>query len=138
MQLFFVDDKRSITATFSVTLSGKFFPIQLIYGGKTSQSVLRYQFPQGFSLSVNEKHFSNTNEYIKLLNEIIVPYVKKERESKGLGEQQKALVIMDVFTWQMTSAIKEVLEENCIIVTNVPANMTCFYQPLDLTVNGSA
>ena len=138
MQLFFVDDKRSITATFSITLSGKFFPIQLIYGGKTSQSVLRYQFPQGFSLSVNEKHFSNTNEYIKLLNEIIVPYVKKERESKGLGEQQKALVIMDVFTWQMTSAIKEVLEENCILVTNVPANTTCFYQPLDLTMNGSA
>ena len=137
MQLFFVDDKRSITATFSITLSGKFFPIQLIYGGKTSQSV-RYQFPQGFSLSVNEKHFSNTNEYTKLLNEIIVPYVKKERESKGLGEQQKALVIMNVFTWQMTSAIKEVLEENCILVTNVPANMTCFYQPLDLTVNGSA
>ena len=138
MQLFFADDKRSITATFSITLSGKFFPIQLIYAGKTSQSVLRYQLPQGFSLSVNEKHFSNTNEYIKLLNEIIVPYVKKERESKGLGEQQKALVIMNVFTWQMTSAIKEVLEENCILVTNVPANMTCFYQPLDLTVNGSA
>ena len=138
MQLFFADDKRSITATFSITLSGKFFPIQLIYAGKTSQSVLRYQFPQGFSLSVNEKHFSNTNEYIKLLNEIIVPYVKKERESKGLGEQQKALVIMNVFTWQMTSAIKEVLEENCILVTNVPANMTCFYQPSDLTVNESA
>ena len=39
----------------------------------------RYQFPRGFSLSVNEKHFSNTNKSIKLLNEIIVPYVKKER-----------------------------------------------------------
>ena len=31
------DDKRSITATFSITLSGKFLPIQLIYGGKTLQ-----------------------------------------------------------------------------------------------------
>ena len=44
---------------------------------------------------------------------------------------------MDVFTEQMTSAIKEVLEENHILVTNVPDYMTCFYQPLDLTVNGS-
>ena len=44
---------------------------------------------------------------------------------------------MDVFTGQMTSAIKEVLEENHILVTNVPDYMTCFYQPLDLTVNGS-
>ena len=33
---------------------------------------------------------------------------------------------MDDFTGQMTSAIKEVLEENHILVTNVPANMTRF------------
>ena len=37
----------------------------------------------------------------------------------------------------MTSAVKEVLKENHILVTNVPANITRFYQPLDLTVNGS-
>ena len=48
------------------------------------------------------------------------------------------LVIMDVFTGQMTSEVKEVLQENKILVTNAPANMTRFYQPLDLTVNGSA
>lgn len=132
------DDKRSITATFSVTLSGKFLPMQLIYGGKTLQSLPRYKFPEDFSLSVNRKHFSNTTESIKLLNEVIVPYVKKERELKGLDKRQKALVIMDVFTGQMTSEVKEVLEKNDILVTNVPANMTRFYQPLDLTVNGSA
>ena len=40
---------------------------------------------------------------------------------------------MDVFT----SVLKEVLEENHILVTNVPANLTRFYQPLALTVNGS-
>ena len=130
--IFGASDKRSITGTFSLTLSGKFLPKQLIYGGKTQQSLPRYQFPTGFSLSVNEKHFSNTNESIKLLKEIIVPYVKKERESKGLGEDQKALVIMDVFTGQMTSDVKDVLEVNNILVTNVPANMTRFYQPLDL------
>ena len=136
--IFGASDKRSITGTFSVTLSGKFLPMQLIYGGKTQQSLPRYQFPAGFSLIVNEKHFSNTNESVKLLKEIIVPYVKKERESKGLGEDQKALVIMDVFTGQMTSDVKDVLEVNNILVTDVPANMTRFYQPLDLTVNGSA
>ena len=118
------DDKRSITATFSITLLGQFLPIQLIYGGKTLQNLPRYQFPRIFSLSVNEKHFSNTSESIKLLNEIIVPYVQKEHESKDLGEK-KPLVIMDVFTGQMTSAVK-VLEQNHILVTNVSANMTSF------------
>lgn len=131
-------DKRSITGTFSVTFSGVFLPMQLIYKGKTTQSLPRYRFPEGFSLSVNEKHFSNSIESVKLLKEIIIPYVKKERESKGLSEDQKALVIMDVFTGQMTSEVKEVLQENNLLVTNVPANMTRFYQPLDLTVNGSA
>ena len=45
---------------------------------------------------------------------------------------------MDVFTGQMTSAVHEVLNKNNICVVNVPANMTHFYQPLDVTVNGYA
>ena len=101
-------------------------------------SLPRFKFPSGFSLSVNEKHFSNTKESVKLLNDIIVPYVKKTRESLSLGSKQMALVIMDVFTGQMTAEVKDVFQENRILVTNVPANMTLFYQPLDLTINGSA
>ena len=131
-------DKRSITATFAVTLAGNFLPMQLIYGGKTEKSLPRYKFPKGFSLSVNPKHFSNTAESIKLLNEIIVPYVKKQRLDLGLSPTQKALVIMDVFTGQMTSEVTKILADNDILVTKVPANMTRFYQPLDLTVNGNA
>ena len=57
-----VSDRRSITATFAITLSGEFLPIQLIYEGKTTQSLPPYQFPAPFSLSVNEKHFSNNEE----------------------------------------------------------------------------
>ena len=45
--------------------------------------------------------------------------------------------IMDIFTGKMTSAVKDVLEENHILVTNVSANLTRFYQRLDLMVNGS-
>ena len=51
------DDKRPITATFVITLAGEFLSIQLIYGGKTLQSLPRYQFPNSFSQSVNEKHY---------------------------------------------------------------------------------
>ena len=131
-------DKRSITATFAVTLAGTFLPMQLIYGGKTEKSLPRYKFPDGFSLSVNPKHFSNTAESIKLLNEVIIPYVKKQRLDLGLEPEHKALVIMDVFTGQMTSDVTKLLDDNHILVTKVPANMTRFYQPLDLTVNGNA
>ena len=56
------DDKRTITATFVITLAGEFLPIQLIYGGKTLQSLPRYQFPNSFLLIMNEKHYSNISE----------------------------------------------------------------------------
>ena len=131
------DDKRTITATFVITLAGEFLPIQLIYGGKTLQSLPRYQFPNSFSLSVNEKHYSNRNESLKLFNEIVIPYINEIRSSQNIPDQY-ALVIMDVFTGQKTTKVINLLKDNKILVTNIPANMTRFYQPLDLTVNGYA
>ena len=52
--------KNAITATFGITYDDQFLPIQLIYGRKTLQSLPRFEFPKVFSLSANEKHFSNT------------------------------------------------------------------------------
>ena len=72
-------DKRSINATFAETLDGSFFPFQLICKGKTTQGLPKIDFPDGFSLSVNEKHFSNTQESIKFLKEIVIPFVDKKR-----------------------------------------------------------
>ena len=80
-------DKRGITGMFVITLDGKFLPIQLIYGGKMKQSLPRRKFPESFSLSVNPKHFSNTEKSIKIINEILVPHVEKEREK--LGDKSK-------------------------------------------------
>ena len=132
------NDKRTITATFVIALSGEFLPMQLIYGGKTLQSLPRYQFPQSFSLSFNPKHYSNTSESLKILNEIIIPYVKKIRSSGYILNDQYSLVIMDIFTGQKTSEVLDLLNANKILVTNVPPNMTKYYKPLDLTVNGYA
>jgi len=42
---------------------------------------------------------------------------------------------MDVFTGQMTPEVLASCKEYNICVENVPANMTKYYQPLDLTVN---
>ena len=43
------DDKRSITATFTITKDGKFLGLQLIYGGKTNHKVfLGINFPKIF------------------------------------------------------------------------------------------
>ena len=128
-------DKRGITDTFVTSLDWKFLPIQLIYGGKTKQSLPRYKFPESFSFSVNPKHFSNTEESIKIINEIVVPYVEIEREKLG-DKSQPALLILDVFRGQMTSEVITLLQENNIFFVTGPNNMTHLFQPLDLTVNG--
>ena len=103
-------------------MGNKFLPIQLIYKGKTSQSLPKIQFPNGFSLSANLKHYSNETESLKFLKEIILPYVKTVRESLGL-ETQPALLIYDVFRGQTADKFLVVLKDN-ILSTKIPPNMT--------------
>ena len=122
-------DKRSITGTFGISLTRDFLPMQLIYGGKTIQCLPKYKFPKHFYLSFHQKHFSNTTESLKYLKEVIVPYVTNQRNLLNLPNDQKALVIMDVFTGQMTSAVLEAYEQANICIVNVPPNMTKYYQP---------
>ena len=76
-----IDDKRSITALFSIILEEKFLPMQMIYEGKTMLSLPKIKFPERVSLSVNESHYSNEKESFKLLEEIILFYIKRTRES---------------------------------------------------------
>ena len=127
-------DKRMIILTLTVTQDGKILPFQIIYKGKTKQSFPKVSFPQGFSLSANEKHHSNTDEDLKHLKEIVIPYVKGEREKLDDSEQT-ALLIWDVFRGQKTDLVTSLLVDNNIKYEYVPNNMTADFQVLDLTVN---
>ena len=96
----------------------------------------RFKFPKKFSLSYNETHYSNEKEACKFIEEILQPYIKKVIELENLPVDQKSLVIMDVFTGQVTPIVLNLYKGCNIVVVLVPANMTNFLQPLDLTVNG--
>ena len=90
------NNKRSMTATFTNTFHRKSFPMQLIYGGNTNQSLPKFEFPIRFFLSANPKHYSNTAESIKLTKEIIIPHIGRERILLKLPKTQPELLIMDV------------------------------------------
>ena len=83
-------------------------------------------------------HLSNEDETIKLLDEVVYPHIKKKRIELELPKTQKALMIWDVFKGQMTVRVKDKLKSLNIVLVPIPANMTHFFQPLDLTVNASA
>ena len=71
---------------------------------------------------------------IKLINEIIIPYVQSQ--CKELGKpKQAASVIIDVFRGQITDDVISLLRDNNTHYVLVPNNMTQLFQPLDLTVN---
>ena len=53
-------DKRTITATFSITMDGQFLPMQIIYGGKTSKSIPRVPFSDRFLFSANPSTIATT------------------------------------------------------------------------------
>ena len=132
-------DKRNITLTFVISLSGEFLPLQIIYQGKTKASLPRnFSFPKSFCVSQNPKHYSNEAETIGLIDSVINPYVVKKRKELGLPRSQKALLIWDVFRGQKTQKVCSKLSSLNIEVISVPANMTHFFQPLDLTANGQA
>ena len=80
--------------------------------------------PDSFSLSPNEKNFSNTPESLNLIDEIITPRVEKEREMLDLGKDYQALLVIDIFSGQMTDPVTEKLNENNIKMTRIPAK-TC-------------
>ena len=112
--------------------------MQLIHGGKTNQRIPRYWFPKEFSLTVNKKHYSNEKESMKLIEEIILPYINRERQKMN-RPNQVALVISRrrVFRGQITDVLK-LFKQNHIDTVFVPENMTGILQPLDLTVYGFA
>lgn len=113
--------------------------MQIIYAGKTTASHPRgVTFPAEFCISHNPKYWSNEVETLKLIDTIIHPYVVKKHAEIHLPEDQKALMVWDVYKGKMTERVKDRLASANVVLVPVPVNMTHFFQPLDLTVNGSA
>ena len=101
--------------------------MQFIYKRKTSQSLPKNKFSNGFSLRANLKHCSNEIESLKFLKEIILPYEKSKQGRLGL-ETQPALLIDDVFWGQTTDKFLGVLKDNNVLSMEIPPNMTHVFQ----------
>ena len=99
-------------------------------GGKTNACHLsRFAFPKGFSISHNPHHWSNEVETVKLIDDIINPYVVQKRSELGLPSTQKALMVWDVFKGQVTNTVKSRLDALNILLVPVLVNMTLFLTP---------
>ena len=134
-----ITDKRMITATFTSTLSGHILLMQVLYTGKTSRCHPHFsEFPPGFDIWHSPNHWANTETSVRLINNVIIPYVTRTRTEDELSPNYPALVIFNVFRGQTVNEVYELFEENRIFVVLVPSNCTDKLQPLDLSVNKPA
>ena len=130
-----VDGKPQITVTFSVSCTGEFLPILLIYAGETEQRLPKYSFTPSFSVTFTENHRSNTEKSVEFFKEIIFPYLEDAKRSKSCRLEQYALIIMDTSKGQDNGTLKRLCAENNFDVVIVSRNLTYKFQPLDLSVN---
>ena len=113
-------DKRAITVTLCESLDGLMLPFQLIYTGKTERSLPNFDFPRGFCLSFNEKHRSNETETIRLINDVLLPYIEKVKAKKAFPEAQKSLLVWDASKAQSTPEVMDTLPTFGIETVMVP------------------
>ena len=69
---------------------------------------------------------------------VLFPYVEKRIVELKLPEDQKAMLIFDVFKGQITNKVTKFRKENNCVVVHVPNNMSDQFQLLNLNVNGHA
>ena len=86
-----IDEKRQITATFAISISGEFLSIQVIYEGKTKRCLPKYTFPASLDATFSENHWSNTEKSLSFFNKIVFPHFKNVRKSKGYPDNQMSL-----------------------------------------------
>ena len=100
------------------------------------------KFPKVFSLSGNDKHFSNTTVSLKLLDEIIIPYVTSECTDEEIDVNHPSLIDVNIINgcfWRAKAdPVLLKLRENSIFLVQVPLNMTNLFQSLDLIVKAAA
>ena len=91
------DDKRQITVLFAGSLSGELLPIQIIYQGKSSKCLPKFNFPNRWHVTYTPNHWANEStmeDYIKI---IIIPYFEQTRLQLNLATDAHGLVLFDNF-----------------------------------------
>jgi hypothetical protein len=156
------EEKRSFTATVSVTSSGTLLPLQIVWKGLTSRSIPSGHWPPGTlncvagqtgeitttnsrgEMKVQKKsnQWQNVTTTLRLVNEVYAPYFQKARQSPKLlatVEQFKngsrAAVLWDGFyTHHDERVVKALADLNCDVLY-VPSAATDLFQLCDVAFN---
>ena len=102
--------KNQVTDTFSINISGHFLPIKFIYQGNMSHYLLKVaescrKFPDDWNVIYIAKYWSNESKSIQRFQMVLFLYVEKRKFEFELPEDQKTMLIFNVFKGHITENI---------------------------------
>ena len=119
-------DNRQVTGAFSITLSGIFLRMQIIYESQPDLCHSKFKFTEEFTITHSVNHLSNKEKTIELIKNVGLPYVRNKKEILDYCSAKKWLLIAEVFKGQWTDKVKILIEKNHGKMVPVPHNMTKF------------
>ena len=118
------DEKRQITATYTVSMSGNCLPIQLIYEEKTPRCYDRFDVPADFNVTFSYNHWSNTKKPTELFEKVIFPYLKQAKASLKCPKEQISLIITETFKGKDNVVVLDLCEKHMYHVVIIPHILT--------------
>jgi hypothetical protein len=130
-----LEDKREVTALFGISLANQLLPPQIIYAGKTKRCHPEVNFPVDWNITHSTSHWSTKDTMLEYVDAVLMPFFAKQKQTLGLDETQKSLLILDVFASHRTPEFLQKLQESNICVVFIPPGCTGELQPLDVGFN---
>jgi hypothetical protein len=141
------EEKRAFTVLLAVNAAGDRLPMQCVYEGKSPRST-----PTASAANRKEcddahfcfvfsgktgNHWSNQKTMPEWIEDVVIPYVAREKARLGLPPSQKVLLIIDVWSVHRSAELRDWMRKHHpeIIIDFVPGGCTGIGQPLDVGIN---
>lgn len=127
-------DKLSMRASaiFTVTMDGQKLRPYLVFKGRRSpRSRISREFaslPSSISYSVQSKAWIDTEEMLRYIETILIPFTQTQPE-------HRCLLLLDSFSVHLCERVQTKMRDLNIDLLYVPKGMTGLLQPLDIGIN---
>ncbi|KAG2433645.1 hypothetical protein HYH02_012573 [Chlamydomonas schloesseri] len=133
-------DKRQITAVLAASLSGNILPTQLIFQGKTKQSLPSEEVRKkpefkGWDFTCTTNHWASLATMKAYVTKVLVPYFNAHKRST----HQSCVLMLDCWSVHRSQAFRDWMRETYpwIKLLYVPTGCTGVFQLMDVAMNCS-
>ena len=125
-------EKKHVTIVLSTTADGKMLPPMIIFKGKTTKTIEKLRFPDGFIVKTQAKAWMDEELMHVWLEDIWLKHTKLMSQKLGL---ENSLLRFEAFSAHKTDKVEVKLVQNKLDILMIPAGCTSKCQPIDVCIN---